>query len=182
LRNAMNATIREARPADAASIARVHVDIWRTTYRGIVPDEHLDALSYQQRETMWARILAAPGMRTQAVFVTEDEGGRIIGFANGGPERSHDPVYTGELYAIYLLDKCHGQGMGRRLTRSVADWLAGKGMTSMLVWVAARNPARYFYEALGGQHIRTKEEMIGGAIIEEIAYGWTDTSTLIRDS
>lgn len=30
--------IREALPKDATSIARVHVDAWRATYRGIVPD------------------------------------------------------------------------------------------------------------------------------------------------
>ena len=52
-------------------------------------------------------------------------------------------------------------------------------MTSRLVWVAARNPARHFYHALGGQHIRIKEETIGGATIEEIAYGWTDMTLLI---
>src|SRR5918998_4172552 len=57
--------VREARPADAAGIARVHVDTWRTTYRGIVPDDHLDALSYEARERFWAGALertAAAGM------------------------------------------------------------------------------------------------------------------------
>jgi len=51
--------VRRATPADAAGIARVHVDAWRATYRGIVPDEHLDALSYEGRQGMWSRILEA---------------------------------------------------------------------------------------------------------------------------
>jgi hypothetical protein len=46
--------LREARPADAAKIARVHVDGWRTTYRGIVPDDYLAALSYEAQERSWS--------------------------------------------------------------------------------------------------------------------------------
>jgi hypothetical protein len=32
--------IREAFPTDAAALARVHVDSWRTTYAGIVPADY----------------------------------------------------------------------------------------------------------------------------------------------
>jgi hypothetical protein len=32
-------SIRPATAADAAVIAKVHADSWRTTYPGIVPDE-----------------------------------------------------------------------------------------------------------------------------------------------
>ena len=42
--------IREASPTDAAAIARVHVDSWRTTYAGIVPADYLANLSYTRRE------------------------------------------------------------------------------------------------------------------------------------
>jgi hypothetical protein len=34
--------IREASLPDAAGIARVHVDTWRSAYRGIVPNPVLD--------------------------------------------------------------------------------------------------------------------------------------------
>jgi hypothetical protein len=39
--------IREAVPADAGAVARVHVDSWRTTYRGIIADSILSDLSYE---------------------------------------------------------------------------------------------------------------------------------------
>jgi hypothetical protein len=45
----MSLVIREAAPADAPGIARVHVDTWRTTYQGIVPDQFLARLSYEAR-------------------------------------------------------------------------------------------------------------------------------------
>ena len=40
----MTITIRPATAADAAQIARVRVDCWRSTYRGLVPDAYLDGM------------------------------------------------------------------------------------------------------------------------------------------
>jgi hypothetical protein len=99
--------IREAEITDAAAIARVHVDSWRTTYVGIVPTDHLAGLSYEQREQEWHRTLSIP-TGLEFVYVAEDTAGNVIGFAWGGPERSGHPVYKGELFAIYLA------GMGAR--------------------------------------------------------------------
>jgi hypothetical protein len=42
--------IREACRSDAAGIGRVRVDTWRSTYGGIVPEEHLANLSYGKAE------------------------------------------------------------------------------------------------------------------------------------
>jgi hypothetical protein len=50
--------IRAAEPGDAAGIARVHVNSWRTTYPSILPAAVLASLSYQRRETAWVEILA----------------------------------------------------------------------------------------------------------------------------
>jgi GNAT superfamily N-acetyltransferase len=169
--------IRLAHPEDAAGLARVHVDTWRTAYRGIVPDAHLDSLSYEQREQRWRDnfAAAAPGVRTYVA--TEDER-RIIGFAGGGPERGGDPAYRGELYALYVLPSHQRLGIGRELVLTVARDLAGQGYASMLVWVLAQNPARKFYEALGGQYLYEKPITIGGAELIEVAYGWQDTRPL----
>ena len=169
--------IREAQPEDAAGIARVHVDSWRTTYRGLIPDAHLASLSYERREAMWRRLIqeAAP---TYTVFVAEGSAGEIVGFADAGPERSGDPVYAGELPAIYLLEAYQHRGIGRQLMRAVADHLTAHGMETMLLWVLAANPARQFYEALGGRLVRSQAIDIGGATLEEVAYGWTDLSPL----
>ena len=170
-------TIRTAQLEDAAGIARVHVDCWRTTYKGIFPDELLASLSYQGREQNWQRALNDPA---QITFVTEDETGKIVGFVNGGPEREGDPVYRGELYAIYVLQEVHRHGLGCRLTKELARQLAERQMSSMMLWVLASNPACRFYEALGGQVIKQRRDQIGGASYDELAYGWTDLSPLLH--
>jgi ribosomal protein S18 acetylase RimI-like enzyme len=53
------------------------------------------------------------------IYVIEDRAGQIVGFADGGQERTGDPVYKGELYAIYILDAYQRQGLGRRITLNV---------------------------------------------------------------
>jgi len=169
--------IREATAADASAIARVHVESWRTTYCGIVPGDVLANLSTEQRERSWAERLNQPdGLRFN--YVAEDDAGAVVGFASGGPEREGDLVYTGELYAIYLLADQQGKGIGGRLARMVAERLAAMGHDTMLVWVLAKNPARHFYAALGGVPVREKPITIGGASLTEVAYGWTDIRSL----
>lgn len=171
--------IRRAEPNDAAGIARVHVDAWRATYAGIVPAEHLNGLSYERRESTWTSILADADS-SKVSFVAESPSGSIVGFASGGPEREDDPVYEGELYAIYLRDTFQGRGIGRSLVSSVAEHLASTGHRSMLVWVLADNLHRRFYERLGGEPVREKSITIGGLALVEVAYGWLDVSALTK--
>src|SRR5579883_2064332 len=112
----MTVTVREARIVDAAGVARVHVESWRTTYRGIVPDAYLDALSVENRQRGWERQLQAAG--TIDVFVAEDRrSGEIVAFASGGPEQTGtETAFPWELYAIYLIADRQRRGVGRRLT------------------------------------------------------------------
>lgn len=172
--------IRPATLADVPGIARVHVDSWRTTYRGMVPDDYLDNLSYERRATYWTEELSRPDNPHFAVVAGADDG-EIVGFASGGPERHGDPVYTGELYAIYLLAQSQREGGGRALVHAVAARLALAGHPAMLLWVLSGNPARRFYERLGGQPLQVKTLILGGAELEEVAYGWPDIRVLIND-
>jgi GNAT superfamily N-acetyltransferase len=172
-------SIRAATLLDAEAIAKVHVESWRTAYRGIVPDDFLAQLSYAQHEQFWYQILTDHGSRT-VVDVAVDESGQVVGFASGGAERSGDPIYTGELYAISLLASHHGHGLGRQLVISLVNRLLQDGLTTLLVWVLAQNPARRFYERLGGRPVYEKTVMTDGVPLLEIGYGWQDIQTLIQ--
>ena len=171
----MRVDIREANVPDASAIAKVHVDSWRTTYTGVVPDEYLAQLSYGQHAQVWRNTLSTHGA-TEFVFVAEAEAeaSGIIGFASGGPERSGNTVYKGELYAIYLLEGYQREGIGGQLVQTIAKRLMQEGLHSMLVWVLADNPSQDFYSALGGQRVYEQEITIGGASLVEVAYGWRD--------
>ena len=173
-------TIRQARPEDARAIATVHVASWRSTYQGLVAADFLAKLSIEDRELMWTRTVADPRHGKTTFLLVAEDGGSIVGFAAGGPERSGDPAHAAELYAIYVLEPAQRSGAGRRLTAELARRLVKAGLTSLLVWVLERNPARRFYERLGGTEVGRKVARIGEESHEEIAYGWRDARALSR--
>jgi GNAT superfamily N-acetyltransferase len=171
----MKFTVRQARIEDAASIARVHVESWKTTYAGIVPDAYLSSLTEEPRAEMWREWLNAGNT---LIFVAEDETG-VFGFANGGKARDTIEGYDAELYAIYLLQQKQKQGVGRSLVQKLAQALRSKGFRSLIVWVLAKNPAVDFYRSLGGSPVAEKEIEIGGVQLTEIALGWTGLDDLV---
>src|ERR1051326_3096978 len=136
-------------------MAKVHVDSWRTTYTGIVPDSYLANLTYARRETFWRDILGNARLHGYP-FVAINNAGEIIGFVFAGPQHNGDPAYQAELSSIYLLQEYQDQGIGRQLARRLVEALVQAGIRSMLLWVFAANPARCFFEALGGQYLRTE--------------------------
>lgn len=170
--------MRRAEISDAAGIARISVDTWRSAYAGIVPDEYLASLSYETREERWRFALERSSAAT-SIYVAESRSGGIVGFASCGPERTDDPEYRGELYTMYVAPAAQGKGVGRMMCSSVANDLKERGLGSMLVWALEQNPSRRFYEALGGREIRSKEVVIGGKPLTEVAYGWKSLDSLI---
>ena len=48
----MEIHIRRAIKDDIPGIAKVHADSWKTTYKGIFPNEILENITYEQRKTM----------------------------------------------------------------------------------------------------------------------------------
>ncbi len=171
--------IRPATIADAAGLARVHIDTWKTTYRGIIPDSYLDALSYERGAKGWEKLLV-PGT-TNRTFVAVNSEGTVVGFANGGPNRdAADAAYRGELYAIYILQGYQNQGIGKDLLRHLAQALLAEGLDSMITWAIAGNaPARRFYEAKQGKPAGQKGFEIAGKALQEVAYGWSDIRVLL---
>ena len=170
--------IREAALQDIPGIARVHVDSWQTTYRGIVPDVYLARLTYEQRTQRWHQVFSRAVEDKHFTYVAVHPSGEIVGFANGGMERSGDRIYTGELRALYLLQTHQRQGLGRQLMQIVAQRLHQLEVTSMLAWVFVDNPACQFYAALGGKPVRQQVLDVSGTSLVEVAYGWQDTAML----
>ncbi len=108
----MGIHIRRAIKDDIPGIAKVHVDSWKTTYKGIFADEILDNIAYEKREKQWEDIFQKEDNH-QFRFVAETLNGTIVGFIDGGVERSGSYNCDGELYAIYLLQQYQGLKIGK---------------------------------------------------------------------
>jgi hypothetical protein len=167
--------VRVATVDDAQGIARVQVDTWRSTYRGIVPDSYLDSLTYEARSQQWARMLAQDD--GTFAFVAEHASG-IVAFASGGPNRGSDLPFAGALYAIYVSAGQQGRGQGCVLFHQVARQLVSASLPSMVVWVFAQNPACGFYERMGGKPCAETTFEIGGKNLSKVAYGWPNIGVL----
>ena len=161
--------VRPAVIDDAAGIANVHVASWRTTYRGLLPEDFLGSLNEEAYTERWRRVM---GDGLSRVFVV-DQDQAVVGFASCGRERAGETGFSGELYAIYILDGAQRQGHGRELVRAVAGALREMKLPDMIVWVLRDNTAaRHFYERLGGAYVREQPITIGSATLEEVSYGW----------
>jgi GNAT superfamily N-acetyltransferase len=170
-------SVRPAALADARELGWVHVESWRSTYAGLLPDQYLASLDVEERAGRWLGVLQMLSSR-QSLVVAEHEG-TLVGFAYGGPERDQDSDFLGELYAIYLVRSAQGKGGGRSLLRAVAADLDERGMGSMLVWVLRDNlPARGFYEHMGGVYAGKHMLSFEGLTVPEVAYGWPDLRRL----
>ncbi len=172
-------TVRKAVPSDARAIAGIYVDSWRSTYAGLLSDDLLVGLDADDRERRWWRHALSRRNGRHAVFVAEASRHGLVGFVSGGPARDRRFDHDGEVYALYLCDDHHGVGLGKRLFTTMAAHLVETRRSSLMVWVLKGNPARFFYEALGGKCIAHRHGTMGGAPIEEIGYGWEDARALI---
>jgi phosphoribosylanthranilate isomerase len=167
--------LRRADLGDAEPLGYVHVQAWRETYGGIVPDHILSGLDPLERARMWRAAMA----QTATVQLAERDG-TIVGFGSSSPQSDGSLRYSGEITALYVLRSAQRQGVGRRLMAALARELLALGHTSAVVWVMEANkPAQRFYEALGGQELARREQQRDGYSAVGIAYGWRDLRALI---
>ena len=131
-------------------------------------------MKYEDRIGKWVEKTTS-----QAVYVAETNNGEIVGFSNGGIERTGNyPEYKGELYAIYILENQQRKGLGRLLIQPIINDLLNQGIESMAVWVLEENDSKYFYESLGAKKVDTSEINLAGINHREILYGWKDIRSI----
>jgi len=169
--------LRPATPSDAEGIDAVRIRAWNETYRGIMPDAFLDALSKESRVEAWRKRLVEPQDRW--TFCVACDGAEIVGFADSGPARDVALTTDGEVYAINLMMRATRKGLGTRLMKATADGLINHGFKNVGLWVIEQNlGARWFYESLGGSPAARHEQVFGGKTLTEIGYVWRDVADL----
>ena len=172
----MISLVRPGRVEDAQAIARVEIETWRTTYAGMLPDRVLLGMSERRQTASWASFLRH---HPDDVRVAEAAKGAVIGFGNCGARRNSTMDFAGEIYTLYVAPDSQGQGGGRALLLGLFSQLVAMGYGSALVWVVRANPARFFYERLGGAQVMHRPIPLGGQQVEAVAYGWRDLAAVL---
>ncbi len=176
--------IRPALESDIPDLAHIHVQGWKDSYGGIVDQAFLDSLKKEDRAEKWKEWLA---QGENPVLMAFSPSGSPAGFVNFGKLRTPlpgqspiRPLYTGEIYALYILKDFWRQGLGTTLMRAAAAELKAMKHQSLCLWVMEKNiGAVSFYKKLGGARCGKKDTQIGQTTAREIAFGWRSTASLL---
>lgn len=150
-----------------SEVSRVYELSWKKAYRGILPDDYLDALS----ETKWSSHL----LRDADRLLLAKEGETIIGVSTYSPARDPSKTGWGEIISIYLLPSHYRRGIGTELLKAAVKELTTMGYKRIYLWVLEENiPARKFYEFNGfSDSGGFRTDTIGGRTVRELRYVYT---------
>jgi ribosomal protein S18 acetylase RimI-like enzyme len=180
-------TIGPATERDAAGIAKVYVDAWRSAYAAILPHRVLLGMSYEQQTRQWSWTIRDE--RQSVIVATEADHG-VVGFIGFGRARLGDRLAIrhfagehdakiGEIYTLYVQPDWQDRGIGRQLVTGAFTAMAGKGYQCGFLWVLRDNPSRYFYERVGGKAVAERQEQMWGCVTDQVCYGWPDLAQAI---
>jgi len=178
--------IRPATENDIPALAHIHVQGLHDAYGGIVDQAYLASLNEQEQAAKWRNEWFDPGQCP--VLMAVDDNGNSAGFVNYGRLRTPPPgsspirpLYSGEIYALYILPDYWRQGLGTQLLRAAAQGLAEKRHKSLCLWLLEKNDrAVSFYKKQGGERCGKKKIEIGSSTVREICFGWRDTANLLQ--
>ncbi|MFF1384595.1 GNAT family N-acetyltransferase [Arthrobacter sp. NPDC058288] len=134
----MDYHIRQATPEDAEAVVRMHTLAHEECYGRQLSPEFFRArrASIPERVEQRRQFLAAPDPRLIAL----DDSNEVVGLADAGPGLDADGPEQLEVYAIYILRRTYGSGLGAALLH------AAVGDAPAYLWVLEDNPrARAFY-------------------------------------
>lgn len=176
--------VRTAALPDAEAIGALHVASWKETYTGILPAAMLAELSVEAWAEMWRSVLDPSKGIEHALVVVAEVDGQLVGFGSCGPQRDSRLAgagFSAEFGAIYLLRSHQGRGGGRSLLAVMSGKMSSAGHSAASLWVLRENePARAFYEQLGGIVVGERTETGAHGALVETAYGWRDLRALAR--
>jgi len=132
-------SVRPAREADIAEIARIQVETWQFSYADLLPAEALDALTVAAATEAWQPAVTTPPSPRHHVLVAL-EGQWTVGFAAFGPAddlqpEDPDPETTVSVGPLIVEARWRRRGHGSRLMAAVVDHARGDGVTRAVAWV-----------------------------------------------
>ncbi|OZM74398.1 GNAT family N-acetyltransferase [Amycolatopsis antarctica] len=173
-------SIPEVRPAtadDAAEIARIQRDTWRTAYADLVGADALAELDSAEVDRRWAEAIAHP----DSSVLVATEAGATVGFCVAGraPEEesaaadgtaAEDAATVGLVSTILVEPRWGRRGHGGRLLAVAAEAMRAEGVTRGITWVAESDSAALGFFRTAGWNpdgtVRTLDT--GGGTLREI--------------
>jgi GNAT superfamily N-acetyltransferase len=173
--------LRPAASDDAEAVAQLHIENWRNTYRGMLPDWYLDGPITEERMTLWKNRLSEIANEQQYVVIAELSR-KTAGFAC--ILLDEEPEWGACLDNLHVLPQLRRSGIGRALFSKVTQWvLTAKPGWPIHLWVFDNNiNARNFYDSLEGKIIMVKEkQVLEGVWVQSCLYLWKNLNALLEN-
>lgn len=161
--------VQPAEPADADTIARLHVRSWRSAYRGMLPAEFLDGPVGDELPALWRHRFSSEDSERKTVLKAVHRES-LIGFAC--VLHDADPAWGPLLDNLHVAPELKGQGVGRLLFDAVRGTVAPAAQFHL--WVLEANaPARRFYDRLGGVEVERRLVDVANSVAAlQLRYLW----------
>ena len=131
--------IYQARPDDAMTVAKLHIQGWRDGYEGLLPSSYLKGLNVFDRAETWKKHLAMGSVVWIATY--HQIPAAVIAFGppiNPIPFPSlsaEDMRHVGEISMLYTCKEFYRLGLGTALFRQACASLKAQGCDKIFLWV-----------------------------------------------
>lgn len=163
--------IRKAEISDAEAIMKTNVDTWQSAYKGLMSEEVLAKhICSPEKAERWRQHIKNTFSGGTALYVAENNSGKVVGFAWGGVSRDADVPRNMELYAFYVHPDEQKKGYGKGLFEAFRNYAAGHFYLYML---KDNQKNSGFYQKMGGtlkSEYAKEKKIYGDAGIKEICY------------
>ena len=148
----MKYLIRKRIREDCKAIAHVVTVAWNETYKGIVPDFFLEELKINE-ENRAKKSYDSFDVNNNNQLVLEIDN-EVVGFIKYGVSQDEEYDNCGEIFALYIISKYKGNGLGRKLIEEARRELKLLGFDKMLIACLKGNPSNEFYKHIGGKYVK----------------------------
>ncbi len=176
-------TIRQATQNDIPDLAHIHLASKLAAESGIIDQAFLDAKTVEQYKEKWVTFFEMDDS-TQLILSVDSQSAGFISFGQlrnppAGMSKIR-PLYSSEIYAIYVHPDYFRQGVGKALLSEAVKNLQELKHQSLCLWALDKNKRGCgFYEAMGGQRVGKKMTEFGPSRAKEVCYAWRNIKEIL---
>ncbi len=151
--------IRKVLVGDLPKLAHIHLETWKSCYKGIIVQETLDNLQFQNS----LRNMERTYNDSEVFFYLASIHDISVGFIIFSLKSRHENYEEyAEIPAIYILPEYHNAGIGKNLIKTAFQVYRELNVTKVMLCALKHNRDKDFYQKCGAVVTKEEEIMIGG--------------------
>ena len=164
--------IIQANVENAPELAKIVVDDWKIAYKGMVDEEYLNSLTYEDQTKKRAKSLSEEPQTGESTYMYIDENtNEVLGFMVVGKDYESSLKADMEIQALYVDPSHRYRGIGSKLVCFAKEEMKKNNYESLSIWCLKKNfPARKFYEKMDGKIVEEKDFAVGNQMLKKVCF------------